>query len=102
MSAPHGCCADKACAPDTCRELPAGTTCRDCSWFARCSGLLNRTGDETECDWFPRRFFAAVVYDCAPGGSAGWATTEPRSTSAVHVNAGPYVVPSITVRRFEP
>jgi hypothetical protein len=33
-------------------------TCSECKHFNRCQFLLQRTGEETECDWEPSRFLA--------------------------------------------
>jgi len=58
--ADHGCCADKACAPQTCMELPAGQTCGDCGRFGYCKAIVGMTAESTSCDWFPRRFLPRV------------------------------------------
>jgi hypothetical protein len=31
-------------------------TCADCTSFSHCQWLLQRKGNETECDWSPSRF----------------------------------------------
>jgi hypothetical protein len=33
-------------------------TCSECKHFSRCQFLLQRTGEETECDWEPSLFLA--------------------------------------------
>jgi hypothetical protein len=41
------------------RNLPPGTTCVDCIHFKpTCEWLLNYSGTETVCDWFPIKFEA--------------------------------------------
>ena len=45
--ADHGCCADKACAPQTCMELPAGQTCGDCGRFGYCKAIVGMTAEST-------------------------------------------------------
>lgn len=52
----HGCCADKACKPNTCMELPAGKTCGHCVHERRCCTIFGHEPSDTYCDWFPRRF----------------------------------------------
>jgi len=37
--------------------LPDSKTCNDCFYFDKtCSWLLDRKGNETECDWLPERY----------------------------------------------
>lgn len=38
--------------------MSTSTLCRDCIHLPRCRWLLQRTGEETECDWSPSRFVA--------------------------------------------
>jgi len=52
----HGCCADNACKPETCMELPAGKTCGHCVHEPRCCLMFGHKPSDTYCDWFPRRF----------------------------------------------
>lgn len=52
----HGCCADKTCTPETCMELPEGTTCGGCYAFEHCRAFYGHTPEDTYCDFFPRRF----------------------------------------------
>lgn len=40
--------------------LPRKKTCGDCAFFKRCSWLIGAKGKETQCDWSPSRFMAAV------------------------------------------
>lgn len=37
-------------------DLPGGKCCDDCKWLKRCVWLLQREGDEVQCDWSPSRF----------------------------------------------
>jgi hypothetical protein len=57
----HGCCTDNACTRETCMALPAGKTCAVCLHYHRCRWLIRISGRETWCDWFPRRFYEAVI-----------------------------------------
>jgi len=41
-------------------RLPAGKTCADCMWMARCRMLFGCNPTNTECDWIPHRFSDAV------------------------------------------
>ena len=52
----QGCCADKACTPKTCMDLPDGKTCGDCVHIKRCKAIFGHTETDTVCDWFPRKF----------------------------------------------
>jgi hypothetical protein len=52
----NGCCADKACTPATCMDLPEGKTCGDCFHAERCKAIFGHQDTDTYCDWFPRRF----------------------------------------------
>lgn len=36
--------------------LPAGKTCSDCAYFAKCKWLISARPDSTRCDWAPSRF----------------------------------------------
>jgi hypothetical protein len=51
-----GCCADGACTPETCMNLPDGYTCGDCVHIKRCKAIFGHTEKDTACDWFPRKF----------------------------------------------
>ena len=62
----HGCCADKACSDKTCMELPAGTTCGNCRNFRHCAAFYAHKATDTYCDFFPRRFAAAIASTTAP------------------------------------
>jgi hypothetical protein len=66
----QGCCADKACTPKTCMDLPTGTTCGDCFHVRRCCAIYGHKPEDTYCDWFPRRFIRAKNID-AVGGEVG-------------------------------
>ena len=46
----------KSCGPHNCMKLPAGKTCGGCSNFAGCKALFGCKPDNTQCDYFPRRF----------------------------------------------
>lgn len=39
-------------------KLPAGKTCADCRWFAKCKWLISCPPTNTTCDWAPSRFAA--------------------------------------------
>lgn len=39
-------------------NLPSGTHCADCHHFERCKALVDRQGQEDQCDWSPSRFIA--------------------------------------------
>lgn len=70
---PHkapGCCVDRVyaefgtpargCSPDTCMTLPSGQSCGTCFHHNRCTGLFGAKTENTVCQFFPRRFRAAV------------------------------------------
>jgi hypothetical protein len=60
-----GCCVDKkygeGCTPETCMVLPQGMTCGDCVHIHRCKAIYGHVEQDTECDWFPRRFRAKAA-----------------------------------------
>lgn len=52
----QGCCVDKVCTPETCMDLPHGTTCGDCMHIKRCLALgFTPSETETVCSFYPRR-----------------------------------------------
>lgn len=57
----HGCCADRACTPETCMELPKGKTCADCLFIVHCKRIYGVKTENTSCDFFPRRFKSRAV-----------------------------------------
>ena len=57
-----GCCADKACTPETCMELPSGKTCGDCVHRNRCQLFGFTDGiDTVNCSFYPRRYREEVA-----------------------------------------
>ena len=69
-----GCCVDRkygtprGCTDETCMRLPDGQTCGVCARFRYCESWLGLTGNETACDWHPRRFLARLPAQPTGGG----------------------------------
>jgi hypothetical protein len=56
-----GCCADDSCTPETCMDLPTGTTCGDCAHVRWCVMMFGKEASHTSCGWFPRRLHATAT-----------------------------------------
>lgn len=52
----YNCCHEDRCDTDTCMELPGGKTCGDCIHIERCCVMFGHVPEDTNCDFFPRRF----------------------------------------------
>lgn len=63
----NGCCVNKKypeavqCTDSTCMTLPAGKTCADCRHTKHCVAMYGVKAENTNCDFFPRRYVARAV-----------------------------------------
>lgn len=52
------CCREVSCNHGTCRGLPLGRTCADCTYFVNCEDSYGAMAGNRYCQFFPRQFKA--------------------------------------------
>ena len=81
-SSPSGCCADGACTPPTCMQLPEGSKCGDCVRFAFCRVFIGQPCEATNntIEFGPLDQVSSYTYsgqECFIGNTGSYVWTYP-------------------------